>query len=90
LKVERIGFVGLGVMGTPMAQHLAAAGHALTVHDLNLDASTALRARHSNVKVALTPKEVAEGSEIIITMLPSGREVSDTVFGPNGLLQGFK
>jgi 3-hydroxyisobutyrate dehydrogenase len=84
-----IGFIGLGVMGLPMAQHLAAAGYPLTAHDINAAALSRLRSSHPAVKVAASPKAVASASDIVITMLPSGREVRDTVFGNGGLLEGF-
>ncbi|HLF12135.1 MAG TPA: NAD(P)-dependent oxidoreductase [Gammaproteobacteria bacterium] len=86
----RIGFVGLGVMGTPMAGHLAQAGHALTVLDLDPGKANRLAAAHSGVRVAATPREVAENSEVVITMLPSGEYVRDVAVGKAGLIEGFK
>jgi 3-hydroxyisobutyrate dehydrogenase len=90
MEKQRIGFIGLGVMGLPMAQHLAAAGYALTVHDINKAAITRLQKRHPTVASAASAQAVAAASEIVITMLPSGVEVRDTVFASTGLLQGFK
>jgi len=89
MQKERIGFIGLGVMGLPMAQHVAAAGYPLTVYDISDAAVARLQAQRPDVGLAKSPKAVAEISEIIITMLPSGREVRDIALGPEGLLQGF-
>jgi 3-hydroxyisobutyrate dehydrogenase len=90
MQKERIGFIGLGVMGVPMAQHVAAAGYPLTVYDIDDGAIARLQARRPEVGFAKSPRAVAEVSDIVMTMLPSGREVRDTVLGPNGLQQGFK
>jgi 3-hydroxyisobutyrate dehydrogenase len=87
---ERIGFVGLGVMGTPMAGHLAKAGRTLTVFDLNGDAARKLAAPYNNVSVARSPREVAAASDVVLTMLPSGKEVRAVALEGDGLLHGFK
>jgi len=86
---RRIGFIGLGVMGTPMAGHLATAGYALTVFDIDGSKAERLKAAHPTVKVAGSPREVAAASEIVITMLPSGEYVRDVALGPRGLVEGF-
>ena len=66
-----IGFIGLGVMGAPMAGHLARAGHRLTL--LDADAGLARQVASSLGAVAVaTPAEVAARSGIVITMLPDG------------------
>ncbi len=85
----RIGFIGLGVMGTPMAGHLAAAGHALVVLDVDRTKAQRLAERHADVVVAGTPKEVAAAADVVITMLPSGEYVRDVALGANGLIEGF-
>jgi 3-hydroxyisobutyrate dehydrogenase len=77
-------------MGVPMAEHLAAAGYPLTVYDIDHNAIARLQARRPNVGLANSPRGVAEVSDIVMTMLPSGREVRDTVLGPDGLQQGFE
>ncbi len=87
---ERLGFIGLGVMGTPMAGHLAKAGYRLTLFDLNPDASRRVAAPYNNVAVAGSPKEVGAASDIVITMLPSGREVGEVVLGDDGLRHGLR
>lgn len=87
---RRIGFIGLGVMGTPMAGHLAAAGFSLTVFDIDGTKAERLAARHRTVKIAASPREVAAASEIVITMLPSGEYVRAVALGPDGLAEGFE
>ena len=87
---ERLGFIGLGVMGTPMAGHLAKAGYRLTVFDLNPEASRRVAAPYNNVAVAQSPREVGAASDIVITMLPSGREVGDVALGDDGLIHGLR
>jgi 3-hydroxyisobutyrate dehydrogenase-like beta-hydroxyacid dehydrogenase len=87
---ERVGFVGLGVMGGNMARHLAAAGLRMTVYDLNPDAALALQAEHPAVTVAATPAEVAARSDVVVTMLPTGKEVAAVALGPNGLAEGLR
>jgi 3-hydroxyisobutyrate dehydrogenase-like beta-hydroxyacid dehydrogenase len=87
--MERLGFIGLGVMGTPMAGHLAAAGYGVTVFDLDPARAASLAARHATIAVATAPKGVAAASDIVITMLPSGREVREVALGADGLLAGF-
>jgi 3-hydroxyisobutyrate dehydrogenase len=89
MEKPRIGFIGLGVMGMPMAQHLASVGYSLTVRDIDAAVLGRLRTTLPGVAVAPSAKAVAAASDIVITMLPSGREVRDTVFGEEGLLQGF-
>jgi 3-hydroxyisobutyrate dehydrogenase-like beta-hydroxyacid dehydrogenase len=86
----RIGFIGLGVMGTPMAGHLANAGHALTVLDADRGKAERLAAAHRGIAIAAAAREVAERSDIVVTMLPSGEFVRDVALGENGLIAGFR
>ncbi len=86
----RIGFIGLGVMGLPMARHLALAGYSLTVHDISQEPLTRLQAAVPGVSVTSAPDEVARASDIVITMLPSGLEVREAALGARGLLHGFR
>jgi len=86
----RIGFIGLGVMGTPMAGHLAKAGHLLTVLDVDRPKAERLAAAHAGVRIAGAPREVAVSSDIVVTMLPSGEYVRDVAVGTDGLIEGFK
>jgi 3-hydroxyisobutyrate dehydrogenase len=84
-----IGFIGLGVMGAPMAGHLARAGHRLTVLDIDR-AATERVARERGAQAATTAAEVARASEVIVTMLPNGEVVQQVVLGEDGVLQGVR
>lgn len=84
-----LGFIGLGIMGEPMAGHLANAGYRLSVYDIDKNRSDKLVAASSNITAMSSPKAVAEVSDIVITMLPSGEYVKETALGESGLLHGF-
>ncbi|MGF1475077.1 MAG: 3-hydroxyisobutyrate dehydrogenase [Geminicoccaceae bacterium] len=79
-----IAFIGLGNMGAPMARNLLAAGHYLAVHDINPDASAALD--EAGARVAESVIAAAEGTDVVITMLPAGRHVEAVYLGERGLL----
>ena len=83
---ERIGFVGLGIMGKPMARNLAKAGYSLVVHNRSADDVEALVAEGGAYEAAASPREVAERAKTVITMLPDSPEVREVVFGERGLL----
>src|SRR5690606_12863825 len=85
----RIGFIGLGVMGTPMAGHLSRAGYGLTVLDADRAKTDRLVASASGISPAASPREVAAASDIVVTMLPSGEYVRDVALGQDGLIEGF-
>ncbi|MFD5821138.1 NAD(P)-dependent oxidoreductase [Nesterenkonia xinjiangensis] len=83
----RIGFIGLGVMGAPMALNLLKAGHTLTVHRV--------RERHQGLLeagavAADSPQEVAEKSQVIVLMLPDTPDVEKAVIGADGVLSGLQ
>ena len=84
--MERVGFVELGIMGAAMAGNLLEAGHELVVH--NRSRAKAERLAQQGASVADSPSEVAEGSVIIITMLPGPPQVEEVVAGEGGLLEG--
>jgi 3-hydroxyisobutyrate dehydrogenase len=90
MSKPNIGFIGIGVMGTPMSGHLAQAGYALTIHDVKQEAAERAAAGHAGIQVASTPWEVAEASDIVITMLPSGVHVQDVALGDSGLIEGLR
>jgi 2-hydroxy-3-oxopropionate reductase len=86
MKKEKIGFIGLGIMGKPMAKNLLNAGYSLTVHNrspLPMEELMSLGALKAN-----SPKETAENSDIIITMLPDSPDVEEVMLGKDGVLQG--
>jgi 3-hydroxyisobutyrate dehydrogenase-like beta-hydroxyacid dehydrogenase len=64
MSKPRVGFIGIGIMGAPMAGHLAKAGYPLTAHDINRTKADALVAEYKDVVVADTPRAVADNSEI--------------------------
>lgn len=82
-----IGFIGLGVMGAPMALNILKAGHALTVYDLSNAAMGPLV--DAGATAAGTPREVAAASELVITMLPEPRHVEQVVLGDWGIVEGL-
>jgi 3-hydroxyisobutyrate dehydrogenase len=83
--LPRVGFVGLGVMGTPMSSHIASAGYPLTVFDIDAGASAALAATSPGVVVATSLAHLADASDVVFTMLPDGHVVSEVVTGSDGL-----
>jgi len=85
---KAVGFVGLGIMGAFMAGNLLEAGHELVVH--NRTRTKAERLAQRGARVAASPREVAEGSDVIITMLPGPPQVEEVVAGEDGLLDGAR
>ena len=86
--MKKIGFIGLGIMGKPMAKNLLKAGYELVVYDINQDAVNEVVA--AGAKSAPTSKDVAAQSEVVITMLPNSPHVKAAVLGENGVLEGAK
>jgi 3-hydroxyisobutyrate dehydrogenase len=84
-----IGFIGLGRMGAPMAARLAGAGHSLAVCDKDAAAVERFVAQHA-AKVAPSPREAAEGADLVITMLPTSAIVAEVLREPDGVLAGLK
>jgi len=85
---HNVGFIGLGIMGKPMSLNLIKAGKSLTVFDLNEEAVNSLV--EAGAVAANSPKEVAERSDVIITMLPASKHVKEVILGENGVLEGAK
>ena len=83
-----IGFIGLGIMGKPMAKNLIKAGYDLVVTDIVKEAVDDVVA--AGAKAACCAKSVAEQSDIIITMLPNSPHVKAVVCGDKGVLEGAK
>ncbi len=86
--IKKIGFIGLGLMGKPMARNLIKAGYELTVHNRSRQAVEELAAE--GAKAAFAPKEAAAGSDVIITMLPEDADVRKVVTGENGVMEGLR
>jgi 3-hydroxyisobutyrate dehydrogenase-like beta-hydroxyacid dehydrogenase len=89
-QIPSVGFIGLGVMGEPMAGHLARAGYRLTLFDSVPGLAARLAASLERSSAADTPADVARTSDIVITMVPNGETVRDLVRAPDGLLEGFR
>ena len=88
MKEKKIGFIGLGIMGKPMSKNLLKAGYPLTVHNrspIPVNELTALGASKAE-----SPKETAQKSDVIITMLPDSPDVEKVILGENGVLEGAK
>jgi 2-hydroxy-3-oxopropionate reductase len=79
-----IGFIGLGVMGKPMAEHLVRAGHQVVVHNRSPEPVRALQA--AGAKAGTSAAEVAAGADVVITMVPDSPDVEAVVFGEDGVL----
>jgi len=84
----KIGFIGLGIMGKPMAKNLLKAGYPLVVYDVNPAPVKELAA--AGAETASSAKEVAQKTDVVITMLPNSPHVKAAVTGPNGVLEGTK
>ncbi len=83
-----LGFIGLGIMGKPMAGHLIKAGHRVLVYDINAAAVQELAAK--GAVACRSSKEVAEKTGIIIIMVPDTPDVEAVLFGKDGLAEGVK
>jgi 2-hydroxy-3-oxopropionate reductase len=81
-----IGFIGLGIMGKPMARNLAKAGYELVIYNRSQDDIDALLAEGAQFQAAGSPREVAQRTKAIVTMLPDSPDVRDVVFGAEGVL----
>lgn len=84
----KIGFIGLGIMGRPMAKNLLKAGHELVVFDFNKEAVADLVS--SGAASAETGKELASQCDVVITMVPNSPHVRAAVLGENGVAEGAK
>jgi 2-hydroxy-3-oxopropionate reductase len=83
---ETVGFIGLGIMGKPMAENLIEAGYDLVAYNRTSEKAGEL----DGATVAETPREVAEQSDITITMLPDSPQVEEVLAGEDGVLEGIK
>lgn len=83
----KIAFIGLGNMGAPMARNLLKAGHSLNLFDLNQDILAELAEQGGHISVS--PREAAQGAELVITMLPAAAHVRSVWLGEEGVLAGI-
>ncbi len=84
----KVGFIGLGVMGGPMALNVLKGGHELTVYDRSAEAVA--RLVQAGAKAAGSPKDVGAASEIVVTMLPEPQHVEQVALGADGIAAGMK
>jgi len=84
----RIGFIGLGVMGRPMAKNLLNAGYSLVIHDRISEPVRELV--EAGAEAGLNPRDVAEKADVVITMLPDSPDVERVILGEKGVLDGAK
>lgn len=83
----KVGFIGVGVMGGPMALNVLKGGHGLTVFDLDQEAVK--RLTDAGARAAASPKEVGAASEVVVTMLPEPKHVEQVTLGPDGVAEGM-
>jgi 2-hydroxy-3-oxopropionate reductase len=88
MSQKRVGFIGLGIMGRPMAGHILRAGYALTV--FNRTQSRADEMAHEGARVAASPAEVAAASDVVITVVTDSPDVEQVIKGPSGVLEGIQ
>jgi 2-hydroxy-3-oxopropionate reductase len=87
-QMEKIGFVGLGIMGKPMSKNLIKAGHKLVVYDIISRPLEELAT--AGAEIAASPSGVASQANIIITMLPNSPHVKQAILGEKGVLEGAR
>ena len=87
--MARLGYVGLGIMGGPMARHLATAKHSMTVYNRTTAKADAWVSQHGGARV-LTPREVAQASDVVLMCVGNDDDVRSVVFGADGILAGLK
>jgi 3-hydroxyisobutyrate dehydrogenase len=82
----KVGFIGLGIMGLPMATNILKAGYPLTVYNRTISKAEPLR--RLGAYVAGSPKEVAQRSDVVISMVTDVPDVEEVLFGANGVVEG--
>jgi len=86
--MERIGFIGLGIMGRPMAINLLEAGYQVVILDVGRGA--VMEVADHGAEKAYTPADVAAKTDVVITMLPDSPQVEEVVLGPKGVIEGVR
>ncbi len=84
--MSKIGFVGLGIMGTPMAEHLIKGGHEVFLFSIPSIPESLVQA---GGKACASGKQVAQNADVIITMVPDTPHVAAALFDPNGIAEGL-
>jgi 2-hydroxy-3-oxopropionate reductase len=86
--MQKIGFIGLGIMGKPMAKNLIRAGYDLVVHDIRPDPVAELGG--AGAETVASSKEVASRADLVISMVPNSPEVKEVALGKDGIIDGAK
>lgn len=86
--METIGFIGLGIMGRPMARNLLKAGYPVVAYDVRAEALAELVA--AGAAPGTSPRDVAARAGVVITMLPNSPEVKEAVLGREGVIEGVR
>jgi 3-hydroxyisobutyrate dehydrogenase len=84
----KVGFIGIGAMGRHMARHVLEAGFELVVHDIKKEAASEVLAK--GTRWVDTPQKIAEVCEVVLTSLPTPKDVEEVVYGSHGLIAGWK
>lgn len=85
---KKIGFIGLGTMGAPVATRLLNCGFSLILYDIDIR-KLEIFSKSSNCEIALSPKDVGKSAQRVITILPNSDIVSEVLFGDNGLIHSL-
>ena len=85
---EKVAFIGLGVMGYPMAGHLAAKGHEVAVYNRTHSKAEKWAGEHGGRAVA-TPREAAEGASVVFSCVGADNDLREVVFGDDGIFAGM-
>jgi 3-hydroxyisobutyrate dehydrogenase-like beta-hydroxyacid dehydrogenase len=85
---KKVGFIGLGSIGKPMANNILRKGYDLKVFDIRSEPMKELEAK--GAKVAKDPKELSSQVDVVITMVPGPRDTREVVFGTNGVIEGLR
>src|SRR5215469_1697293 len=83
---DTIGFIGLGIMGKPMAHNLLKAGFSVIVHNRHQEVTDELVT--SGASSAFRPREIAAACDVLITMLPDSPQVDEVLVGKDGVIEG--
>ncbi len=82
-----VGFIGIGVMGAPMSKNILKGGHKVQAYDINRQSLSTIEPHGALPKSS--PAEASDGCDIVISMLPTGKEVKEAVFGENGISESI-
>src|SRR6266480_4568494 len=85
---DTIGFIGLGIMGKPMAHNLLKAGFAVVIHNRHQEVTDELVA--AGASAGVRPREIATSCDVLITMLPDAPQVEEVLLGSEGVIEGAR